>query len=355
MRKSVTLLDVAKAARVSKTTAANAFNRPERVRGELLARVEAAARDLHYAGPDPKGRMLSSGKVNAVGVVAFGEFGISLFFSHSYPRDFLAGIIKVCEERGVGVSLVSGRLDQRGGGIQNALVDGFIIWGADQLEWLGQTKQRRLPFVVVGYDGTPDIASLRVDNRDGMRQATRHLLALGHRQFAITCPLRMFRPPFFHSPSTEPRELVAGYADIEERIAGVADALAEVGMSINQVPIMEACGTPEEEKAFGNGAGMLLDKVPEATAIIVLGDGLALSVMEQAKKRGINIPHDLSIIGFDDISEAALSDPPLTTVHQSAFENGRMAASLLLDGGPPRQVVLPVNLVVRGSTAPPHR
>ena len=355
MRKSVTLLDVAKAARVSKTTAANAFNRPERVRGELLARVEAAARDLHYAGPDPKGRMLSSGKVNAVGVVAFGEFGISLFFSHSYPRDFLAGIAKVCEERGVGVSLVSGRLDQRGGGIQNALVDGFIIWGADQLEWLGQTKQRRLPFVVVGYDGTPDIASLRVDNRAGMRQATLHLLALGHRRFAITCPLRMFRPPIFHPPSTSPRQLVAGNADNDERIAGVADALAESGMSINQVPIMEACGTPEEEQAFGNGAGMLLDKVPEATAIIVLGDGLALSVMEQAKKRGINIPHDLSIIGFDDISEAALSDPPLTTVHQSAFENGRMAASLLLDGGPPRQVVLPVNLVVRGSTAPPHR
>ena len=95
--------------------------------------------------------------------------------------------------------------------------------------------------------------------------------------------------------------------------------------------------------------------IPEATAIIALGDDLALSVMEQARKRGINIPRDLSIVSFDDIAEAALSDPPLTTVHQSAFENGRVAALLLLDGGPPRQVVLPVNLVVRGSTAPPRR
>ena len=354
MRKSVTLLDVAKATRVSKTTAANAFNNPERVRAELRARVEAAARELHYAGPDPKGRMLSSGKVNAVGVVSFGEFGISLFFTHAYPRDFLAGVAKVCEVRGVGVSLVSSRADQREWGIQNALVDGFILGGVEQIEWLAQAKQRRLPFVVVDFDGTPDIASLTVDNRGGMRQATRHLIALGHRRFAITRVLRSLRPPIFHPPSKTPRKMVAGFTAHDARIVGIADALAEVGLSINDMPIVETCGTPEEERAFGSGAGMLLDKVPEATAIIALSDGLALSIMEQAKKRGINIPRDLSIVGFDDIADAALSDPPLTTVHQSAFENGQMAATLLLDGGPPRQLVLPVKLVVRGSTAPPR-
>ena len=96
--KTVTLLDVAKAVAVSKSTVANAFNRPERVRPELLARIEAAARELGYAGPDPKGRMLSSGKVNAIGVVPFGRFGVAAFFKHPYQREFLAGVAQACED-----------------------------------------------------------------------------------------------------------------------------------------------------------------------------------------------------------------------------------------------------------------
>ena len=94
-----TLLDVAKAARVSKSTVANAFNQPKRVRPELLARIEAVAREIGYAGPDPKGRMLSSGKVNAIGVVPFGHFGIAKFFTNPYQRDFLAGVAQACEEQ----------------------------------------------------------------------------------------------------------------------------------------------------------------------------------------------------------------------------------------------------------------
>ena len=137
-------------------------------------------------------------------------------------------------------------------------------------------------------------------------------------------------------------------------MAGVADALAEFGLSFDDMPVMEACGTREEEEAFGNGAGMGLDMAPEATAVIGLSDGVALSLIEQGRKRGLRVPTDLSIVGFDDVPGAARSDPPLTTVHFSAFENGRLAASILLDGGPPRQVTLPVTLIIRSSTAHPR-
>jgi DNA-binding LacI/PurR family transcriptional regulator len=99
---------------------------------------------------------------------------------------------------------------------------------------------------------------------------------------------------------------------------------------------------------------MLLDKAPEATAVIALTDSIALSVMGRARKRGFEVPRDLSIVGFDDVPEAALSDPPLTTIHVSAVENGRMAARILLEGGPPRQVLVPVKLVVRDSTSSPR-
>jgi LacI family transcriptional regulator len=140
-----------------------------------------------------------------------------------------------------------------------------------------------------------------------------------------------------------------------KRMEGVADALSEFGRSFDDMPVMEGRGTPEEEPAFGNGPGMALDLAPEATAVIALNDGVALNILEQARKRGLSVPRDLSVVGFDDVAGAARSEPPLTTVHHSAFESGRLAARLLLDGGPPRHVMTPVKVVVRASTAPPRK
>jgi DNA-binding LacI/PurR family transcriptional regulator len=150
MRKTLTLLDVARAAQVSKSTVANAFSRPNLVRAELLARIKTAARELGYDGPDPKGRMLSLGKVNAIGILPFGHVGISQFFkNHLYQRDFLAGVAQACEEQDVGLSLVSGRDVQQAWGIKNALVDGFIFTGVEQANLLTAGRRHHLPFVVM--------------------------------------------------------------------------------------------------------------------------------------------------------------------------------------------------------------
>ena len=354
MSKTVTLLNVAEAVGVSKSTAANAFSRPERVRPELLARIEAAARDLGYAGPDPRGRMLSSGKVNAIGVVPFGRFGIAQFFKNPYQRDFLAGVAEACEERGIGLSLVSGRDDEAPWGIRSALVDGFIFTGVDQIDMLEEGRRRRLPFVVMDLNGNPHINSVNTENRDGARQATRHLLELGHHRFVIASPLYSLRSPVFHQPS-KPRTLADSGPPLLEKLAGIAEAMAEAGLSIDEVPLVEACGTAEEEKAFGSGAAMLLDKAPEATAVIALTDTVALGILQEARTRGLQLPKDLSVVGFDDVPEAVNAKPPLTTIRVSAAVNGRAAVELLLRGGLPQQVCTPVSLVVRGSTAPPRQ
>jgi DNA-binding LacI/PurR family transcriptional regulator len=354
MVKAVTLIDVALAAGVSKATVSNAFNRPGRVSKTLRERVESAARGLGYAGPDPKGRLLSSGRVNAIGILPFGAFGVSQFFKNSYQREFLAGVAAACEEFGVGLSLVSAREDQESWGIKNALVDGFIFTNIEQAGLAEPGRLRRRPFVVLDFDGPPDMRTICGENSGGARQATRHLLELGHRNFAIGSPLFAFCAPVFHAPCGTTRELVTPTPALLQRLAGVAEALAEAGLSIDSFPIVEACGTPQEEEAFGNGAAMLLQRAPEATAVIALTDGLALAVMDQAKKLGRAVPQDVSIVGFDDVPEAAAADPPLTTIHTSAFDNGRAAANLLLEGGPPRQLFIPLHLVVRGSTAPPR-
>src|SRR5436305_9865823 len=106
MRDAVTLLDVARAANVSKTTVSNVFSSPHRVRPELRARVEAAAREIGYSGPDPKGRLLSSGKVNAIGVIPPADAGFSWVYADPYMCEFLAGVAQICENRGSGLLLV---------------------------------------------------------------------------------------------------------------------------------------------------------------------------------------------------------------------------------------------------------
>jgi DNA-binding LacI/PurR family transcriptional regulator len=99
---------------------------------------------------------------------------------------------------------------------------------------------------------------------------------------------------------------------------------------------------------------MLLDNAPDVTAVLAMADPQALGVLSEARQRGIDVPRDLSVVGFDDLPEAAFADPPLTTIATPTIEKGRAAASILFEGGPPRQVVLPVELVVRASTAPPR-
>ncbi|MEJ0097989.1 MAG: LacI family DNA-binding transcriptional regulator [Bauldia sp.] len=349
----MTLVEVARAARVSKATASNVFSRPERVRGALRERVEEAARALGYAGPDPRGRMLSSGKVNAIGVVPPAAFGISLFFRNAWVQAFLSGIAEVCEERGVGLSLVSARDDQVAWGIESAIVDGLILSSAAQAAFVPPARRRKIPIVVFG--SAPDgISSVRAADRAGGRAITEHLLAQGHRRFLIGGPLYEFRPPVFHPPGRD-RVLVSPLVDAPDRLAGIADALSAAGLSLDAMPLVEACGTPVEEAAFGNGAELLLDHLGDATAVIALADSLALAVMDRARRRGISVPGDISVTGFDGIAEGAATDPPLTTMAQPIAGFGATAARLLLDGGESRHVVLEGELVVRGSTGVPRR
>ena len=122
-------------------------------------------------------------------------------------------------------------------------------------------------------------------------------------------------------------------------------------MSIADVPIVEFhLVSPNVEE----GARTLLDSCPDATAILAMSDRQAGAILAEAKRRNIDVPKDLSVVGFDDAENAALADPALTTIAQPIVEKGRIAARVLFEGAPPGQVVLPTQLVVRASTAPPR-
>lgn len=356
----VKLVDVARVAGVSRGTASNVFTHPELVSDALRERVLAAAAELGYGGPNPSGRLLRLGKVNAIGVTPPGSFGVSVAFTNSYFRAFLSGVGAVCDERGASLTMISGIGPDKMWGIKNALVDGFILHQIEDAALI-EARKRRLPFVVVDLATDAEFSFVRIDDRAGGRLAAAHLTALGHRRFAILSVLRQdptdapapSLEPVFHGPDETRHRLLRGFSIDDDRLAGYADALAEVGLSIDEIPIVE-CGADSVANAI-KGARLLFDKAPDVTAILAMTDVQALGLLEEARRRGIAVPGDLSIVGFDDIPEARLATPALTTVVHPIVEKGRTATRVLFEGGPPQHVTLPVTLAVRASTAPPRK
>ncbi len=147
-------------------------------------------------------------------------------------------------------------------------------------------------------------------------------------------------------------ELVGSFSVDNDRLAGYVSELAKVGVSVDDVPIVECAADFVTNAA--KGARLLFDRAPEVTAVLAMTDVQALAVIEEARRRGIGVPGDLSVVGFDDIPEARTCTPPLTTVVHPIVEKGRAAARLLFEDGPIRHIRLPVTLAVRGSTAPPR-
>ena len=238
MAKAAKLADVARAAGVSQGTASNVFNRPEIVRAEVRERVEECARQLNYNGPDPKGRLLRAGKVNAIGVVM--NERLAVVFNDPGTLVLLSGVAEVCDAKGAGMALVSGYPDDEtpAWSIKTALVDGFIVFALeDDNRLIREARQRKLPFVAVDFDPGPDAPSVRVDDRGGCRVAAEHLLPLGHRHFAI---LSMELSGDGHFGVVDPaRRRTARYAVTRDRMSGYSDALAAAGIDIDAVPILE--------------------------------------------------------------------------------------------------------------------
>jgi DNA-binding LacI/PurR family transcriptional regulator len=344
-----TLDDVGRVAGVSRGTVSNVFNRPELVRPELRERVEAAARALGYGGPDPKGRLLKEGKFNAIGFMPPGAYAIAEMVRSPYGRELVLGAAQACDAAGATLSLVNGTDDTRMASIREALVDGFILGHSADIDLVSSAKRRRLPFVILESDAGPDVNSIRIDGRSGALAVIRHLTALGHRKFAILSIRRTAGPAIVHMPGETDRALTTGFALDHERLDGFGEALAEAGLSLQDMPVIET--TPGDPRvgaaAFDNGT--------EVTAMVTMSDWQAITVLDEAARRGIDVPGHVSVTGFDGTAESARTTPPLTTVAQDIVGKGRLAAEMVLANGPPRQVVLPVELVVRGSTGKPRR
>lgn len=349
----VTLQTIADRLGVSRTTVSNAYGRPDQLNPALRETILATARELGYPGPNPAARTLRRGKAGAFGVI----FTESISYAVTDPAAvmLLRGVAEVTDPSGTGLLLLPVPPDRPAGpeAVRAAVVDGFLVYSvAEDDERVGAVLERRLPAVTIDQPTLPGAARVEIDDRAGGRAIAEHLLALGHRRFGIvTFPLA---EDGYAGPAGPDRQAAATFRISRDRLGGYADALRAAGLDWEDVPIME---TPINTVAAGETAvGALLDRATRPTAILAFSDLLAIGVLRAAAARGIAVPGALSVAGFDDIPEAVVAVPPLTTVRQPLLEKGRTAARLLITGWPeddPPTVLLPTELVVRASTAPP--
>jgi DNA-binding LacI/PurR family transcriptional regulator len=348
-----TLQTVADALGVSRATVSNAYNRPDQLSPALRERILATAQRLGYAGPDPAARGLRLRRTGTVGVL----LGESLTYAFNDPAAalFLEGISRSGEQAGTSMLLIPSPVgDVSLGAIRNAVVDGFCIYCVSSARGqLNAVFERRLPTVLVEGDPLDGTARVDIAQRAGAHAAAEHLAGLGHRRIGIIGE-RLLTDE--HRGWVDEERLAAATEPVtRERVQGYREALAAAGVPAADAPIYEAMGNRFESGVLA--ANALLEEHPDLTAILAETDMLALAAQRAAAERGLEVPRDLSLIGFDDIPPAARAIPPLTTVRQPLVEKGEVAYELLqelLSGEPARSVTLPVELVVRESTAPPR-
>ena len=347
-RSRVTLAEVAARCGVSRMTVSNAYGRPDQLSAELRERVLATAEQLGYGGPSAAGRALRRGRSDVLGVLltealpyAFGDPG---------TVSFLHGVTAATAAAGLALQLIPARAGTADRLVRDAAVDGLIAHcPADDDPALAAAIRRRLPTVIAGGPSTAGVDCVTVDNAAAAASAARHLTGLGHRKLAVVT--WRLHPDGYTGPVDPARQAGARYEVFRSRLLGYQRAAAAAGLPATAVRVWEQSG---HSVADGCAAGHALLGPPgrdRPTAVLASTDVLALGVLRAARELGLNVPGDLSVIGYDDIEESARAVPPLTTVHQPLYQQGQDCARLLIDPGTEPVRMHPTRLIVRASTS----
>jgi DNA-binding LacI/PurR family transcriptional regulator len=334
-RPRATMVDVARLAGLSHQTVSRVFNDLPGVRPETRVRVLEAAKQLHYRR-NIFARALVTSRTRMLGVVAFGT-------SWYGPAGTLLGIQQAAREAKYFVTVVNVD-DITGGAVKEALhvldeysPDGLIVLTLKRSvsEALREMALGTPTVAIEIGEGTPDVPVVCVDQEQGARLATEHLLGLGHRTVHhLAGPV--------------------GWLEAEGRLAGWRSSLEDAGAPIP--PVVRG----EWTSLSGYEAGIKLLERSDVTAVFAANDQMALGLLMACRETGVRVPEDVSVVGFDCMPESEFFAPPLTTVLQDFQTVGRMSIRLLLDmiergtSPVPRLAIAP-SLVVRSSSRPPNQ
>jgi DNA-binding LacI/PurR family transcriptional regulator len=346
----VTLQTIADRVGVSRMTVSNAFSRPDQLSATLRDRILAAAHELGYVGPDPTARALAKGTTGAVGILLTDSLRYA--FTDPIATRFLGAIAGELEPTGLALTLLTAASGDEIVPARDVAIDGALVYSCDPTSPAVDILQRRgLPLVFVDQTPAEGITCVNIDDRAGARAAAQHLVDLGHHRIGIVMS-------GVHGPAgviADPRALASmdGHASTQRRL-GWFDALDAAGIRPQVVRVRHV-----EPAEVSDCARLLLDRDDRPTAVLCFSDAIADGVIQTAAELGLRVPADVSVVGFDDNPLAARMEPRLTTVRQDVTAKGRTAAAALVDAigrgrtAQARHILLPTELVVRDSTAPP--
>lgn len=343
-----TLAAVAARAGVSVSTASLVFSGAGPVSAPTRDRVLAAAAELDYGGPDPTARSLRRGRSGVIAVVT--EDPLTDAFRDPMNLAFLDGVAQAFGDESASL-LVIPRAGDGDVDLAAPPMDAAILLGCslDLSASVDVLRRRRIPIVAVEADAHEGVLVVDLDNREASRRGAELLRELGHAAVAVvTLPLDPARTA---AALTAARERATNGRTTRERLAGVRDVYPDAtGVS--------AAGSTI---ADGHHAGLRLLDVPareRPTAIVAQSDLLALGVLRAAEELGLDVPRDLSILGFDGARLDEAAPHVITTLVQPAVEKGELAAAAVfaaLGGEQPEPVLLRCELRVGTTTAPPSR
>lgn len=324
--------DVARLAGVSHQTVSRVLNNHPNVRSQTRLRVQAAIAELGYR-PNGAARALVTGRSQVIGVVAlnttlYGPASLLAAFEQAAAVAGFAvsvGSVRNLDHESI-LTVVDRHLAHRVAGI---VVIAPVESAGAALEHLPTD----IPLVTVDGDPRRPVPLVTVDQVEGARAATRHLLDAGHRTvWHVSGPANWF--------------------DSAGRIEGWRDTLREAGAAVP--PLLQA----DWSAASGYRCGQMLARMPEVTAIFTANDHLALGVLRALHEHGRRVPDEVSVVGFDDVPEAAYFVPPLTTVRPDFDAVAAASLDLLLtqiESGPDRSLrrTIAPTLITRQSVAAP--
>lgn len=326
----VTIQEVAKEARVSVATVSRYLNNPEIVATKTRARVEASIKKLNYE-PSMLGRNLRKLESKLLIVLIPG-------ISNPFYTEIIDGIEDTAIEQGYNILLCQTdsdpkREDEYFNLIKNQLAAGIITMDPTVNREKILDISNRFPLIQCSeYDEAGLISYVSIDNKEAAYQGVKYLIEQGHQKIGLI--------------NSDEKFLYA-----RERKAGYLKAMSESNLPIDTQWLYTAENLEFDSGRYAMRAMLELNEMP--SAIFVVADILAIGLMNEAQKMGINIPDDLSVLGFDNVSFSKMFNPRLSTIGQPMYEMGVKAASMLIDkiqGKAIESTILNHELVVREST-----
>nr|WP_158813707.1 LacI family DNA-binding transcriptional regulator [Methylocapsa sp. S129] len=333
---SATVSDVARLAHVSTATVSRALNTPDVVRLEVRERIAAAVEKLGYI-PNDSARALRQNQTRLIGVVV-------PTLSYALYADFFASLQGTLAQDGYFALLTTSDYDLHSEA-EHAIK--LIRQGAQGLVLVGRLREKRLANFLAA-SGIPHVSTyvtdptdneniIGFDNARAIREAVEHLVSLGHRRIAMLSGV-----------TTKQNDRAIA------RVNGF-----RIATQIHQLPseswIAEAPYTIEGGRL---ALRAILARGLEPTALVCGSDMLAIGALQECKARGIHVPRDISIVGFDDLEIAAHLDPPLSTVEVPSVEMGKAAGehiiALCSRAPAPEKTIFETRLVIRKTTAKPR-